>query len=270
MITTIIALRYNPDRKYFGGSTKYRNIDLCLQSLLFHTDIIKEIILVNHTPKCVVDDDPQIEYIRTVYGSQIKIINLNSEFEAFNKSWMLNVGIRHAHEEFFMMHDIDCIIDPALKDIFFKQLEVLRNQHAIHFELKGNYGQDWQKDIDWNKFQYPQSFTPIINQLTCYNSPSHIVCSLNKVLEIRGYNELFQDWGYEDYDFLLRLKRDGKIVVDNMGYHIHQVHNFSHNLQNHYNQCLIGLDHEIVNQQNWGDLNGPTRKQFNDLQMSSL
>ncbi len=245
MITAIITLRYDQNRTHYNQKHQWSYLENSLNSLIYNYPVIKEIIVINHT----LSEDPQIEFIKSQYRHFVKIINLTVQYNPFNRSWLNNIGIKESTQDFIMFHDIDCIASPRLREI--KSIN-----SVLHFMLVGNNCTD---DIhhDWTKFKF-QDFDSHACQLHNLWSTSCIICSKQLLIEMRGYNEKLEAWGYDDGEFMGRLQRKRIPITLEFDKALHQPHTEGNYKKTGENVQFINQQNDLVNFLTWGDKQGPS------------
>ena len=220
MITTVIPFIYNQNRKYYGKTKKYLNVELCFSSLQA-SSLIQEVIVVNQGPE---------NFLKRFEGGKVRVINVDYS-GPFNQSLLLNAGLKASSQPFFMRHDIDCILDPDFDTL----VQPYLGKDAVHQTLVGNlirdenvYGPKHQsflslqarnkkwfrfcKSLDWTKFDFQafmKAFTGAYPDLDVSYLSSHVICSTKLMEKIGGYDESFDGWGYQDTDLNSRLSRVG-------------------------------------------------------------
>jgi hypothetical protein len=194
------------------------NIELSLESLI-SSKLIEEVIIVNQGTK---------NFLQSYEGGKIKVLNVPYS-GPLNQSWLLNLGLKASTDEYFMRHDIDCILQPDFDEV------VHLGKAVIHQKLIGNIVQDenqygpkspsflplqernkkWFKfcrNLNWEKFSFQEfmdlflEYYPDIN--VDYLS-SHIICKAEYLKKIHGYDESFDGWGCQDTDLNNRLSLAG-------------------------------------------------------------
>lgn len=206
MISAVIPLRYDHRRQYYGSS----GFDAQKRSLeaLFSNKSIQEVIVVNHTTEPC---DPQIAYLKDTFPS-LKIIDLDGPWH-FNQSWLLNVGIRHMSQPFFLRVDIDCILQPNIDFVG------MSTKNFICCAVCNT-----SRYTDWTKFKYPDTFDNYLVKRPRNHGWSHVIVHRTTLMEIGGYDERYQVWGGEDTDLHQRLVAYG--LEPNYGayWFLHQDH----------------------------------------------
>lgn len=270
MITPIIPLRYNPNRKYYGNTDNLINIRHSIDSLLFHEEVVEKIIISNNTPKSISEDDIQLKYLYEIYGNnpRVKIIDLNGVECLFNRAWLLNVGIKNAETDLYMAYDIDCIVSPEFTEIISK---ISNDEFSRSCFVIQNYGFYERRNIDWLNFEYPQKFNEIIKDLAPRPGDGMLIAKVEYLHKMRGYCEEFQVWGGEDDDVIWRLKNMdiGRVKREEIKC-IHQPHNSyediyisdleKKHLENRFRVLERGLGtvaRNKINDERWGSETGP-------------
>jgi glycosyltransferase involved in cell wall biosynthesis len=196
------------------------------------------------------------------YGAKLLRIN---EAPVWSRSRGLNVGIRHANTKYLMTSDADIIYSPRYVEDCIAALRraPLSVVCAPMFDLPEDSTEvlvlaaDQFGDFDlerWKEKSSPRfgwSFHPSITLTfsTFYKS-------------IRGYDEFFELWGFEDEDLMLRFRCLGlqSQVLDSGSFYLHQSHpkfegvpGGKENSQIRRNKIHFRLMHSIVrNDRGWG------------------
>ena len=135
-----------------------------------------EIIIVDYDSK----DD--ITPILEKYALNcLNLIHLKcSVYPIFHLSHARNIGSKHANSEYCLFVDIDTVLDSAMIDFLYENLDSSRYFAAINSDIKRD----------------------IING-------GLIAAPLNTHHKICGFNEYLTGWGYEDIDYKQRLEKAG-------------------------------------------------------------
>lgn len=238
MISAICPLRYNPDRMYFGKTRPFLNVSIAIDCVLWH-EIVEQVIVVNHTPEYISCEDPQIDFIKERYRKdpRVVVIDLRHGDYKFNQSWLLNIGIRRATGRYFMRFDIDNIVEPRFSDVFRSMKDVIDNGGILHQDLHGRY----EDFINWFDFKYPNSFDDVIAKMRTvrnYGDTSPIICRMDLIQAIKGYDERMQVFGSQDNDVNLRLKMIGCHHIRGLKV-LHQPHTHKKKLMKKHEQHLV-------------------------------
>ena len=263
MLTCVIPLRYNEKRKYLGNNDIFEALDRSINSFLYQ-NVITEIIIVNNTPSYLCDNDEQLKYIIKKYNDKIKILNLNNINVLFNRSWLLNVGLRQMTNEYFLACDIDIILEPNFSNKFNSVQKYLKNNTVYSCSSFGYI----ENNINWKNFSYPDQYDKYKKKLSKRNGNGILICKKNILIEINGYNEKFQVWGYEDEDLINRLKKYKDIKFDLGYFHcLHQPHMTAGPAILNDKEIKAKIKNNEIyssknkhNNKNWGSLSGPIIK----------
>lgn len=267
MISAVCPLRYNPGRTYFGRTKPFLNIQLTIDCALMHK-IIKQIIVVSHTPLYISPIDPQVDFLKRHYAEdqRVVIIDLRHGDFRFNQSWLLNIGICRATQPYFMRFDIDNILEPRFQETVIKMKKVIDAGGVLHQDLHGRY----ESFVDWTKFKYPHSFYEIMGRMETvrdYVDTSSIICLMALITTIKGYDERMQVYGSQDNDINARLSMAGCHHVRGLKV-IHQPHTHKRKLMKRKEGGLVMLarglfryatenDIVVANNKEWGMLDRP-------------
>ena len=210
------------------------NLSLCLYSIRKQSHIPTEVIIA---------DDGSGEATKKVIDSARKdypvpLHHLWQEDKGHRMSRARNMGLRKAKEDYIIMLDGDIFIHrDYIKDVLShaKKKELVQGrlvnltkaettltikQRRVYLSLRGLFVAIGRTGIPWPALclRYSQ-----------YVSPDRVLGGLNgywkeDAVRINGYDERFEGWGYEDWDFAVRLKKAGvrlkRLRFGGIAYHL--------------------------------------------------
>jgi len=162
----------------------------------------------------------QVESLIEEHGwPRIRIVHTRSR-TAFNKSECLNLGVSLARGRFVFVLDADVILTDGFLE---KAIEAIGNGDPCFASVARVIESDPDTRPErWNpesailqrvfstKLTTPAGITATVEYRTTRNGtrtgPGLVVVSRRHFIAVQGFNSNLKGWGYEDYDFQLRLQ----------------------------------------------------------------
>lgn len=123
---------------------------------------------------------------------------LFSEFQPWNKSKALNFVIKNLQSEYCLVTDVDMIFHPDFTNTLEKNC--LYNK-ITYFQVGFLSERESKKDKSFEEYK--------IKFLTNHEATGISLFPVERLKEIRGFDEFFHFWGGEDTDIHIRLKNLG-------------------------------------------------------------
>ena len=207
---------------------KNRNIrtNICLQNLLDVTQKYSEMIDI-----MVVEELGNNNFMyKSKDNHKFKHIKVSMNSTSFNKSTLLNIGLKQATTKYVVTYDCDFLaynIDKMINTLYYYFNENNLLFRCSLYETNDVFDNNNKKI----RSQYdPYSYVWILNRY--------------KLLEINGFNTSFDGWGFEETDVMTRLLTSGNKLI-----HIFQnFFHLSHN-DNSRNKDNININRQLFKKQ---------------------
>ncbi|WP_204103715.1 MULTISPECIES: glycosyltransferase family 2 protein [Spirulina sp. CCY15215] len=162
----------------------------------------------------------------------------------FNKSRLINQGILHSHGEYLLISDADIIWNAATLTALLDRVKVQEKAIACVQNVKESnpHAEVLRRDRYTYKIEIENNIPSVkIVREENKNSENRPGCGLictrkSTLMTLGGYKEIFQGWGWEDRDLLMRGELLG-FEICWTGKVIHLSH--SDKVRNQNNDCSI-------------------------------
>ena len=160
----------------------------------------------------IVSEDASDDLFANETGAEVThlVANILKFSGIWNKSALLNEGLRRAQANYVVMSDCDFLYSDlrGLIETAFDNID--ESNYMFHFPLHETHQTQFiENGVVKNRGKfYPYSYVWVFNK--------------NRALEIGGFNEEFVGWGYEETDLIRRVLSNGSILgyLDNIrSYH---------------------------------------------------
>jgi predicted glycosyltransferase involved in capsule biosynthesis len=168
-------------------------------------ELIKQLVVIDFD----IEYSRKIDSFKEIDNDKDIVVDVKGE-KWFNKSFAINIGASLASLENIIICDADVLISR----------ETLEN---------------WARMIDLTQ----QIISPeyLLETLNSKRRSAPGICCLKKsaFLQVDGYSSRYIGWGFEDHDFIFRLKRNNfQVYLNGWGYHI--THDDFERTRNYYSQ----------------------------------
>lgn len=183
----------------------------------------------NPTPKCVLVDFGNIHPLQRYAKkySWLSVVRVDKNTELFHKTRAMNIGVKAAKTDYVCLTDVDQIFQPNFFGIV---LAELRNSSKVFVRCKtyfSTYLPPFPADtINWLKYR---KFLANVRRKQIKDPHGEGCChgvSKKWLISVRGHDEKYIGWGYEDKDLVLRASAAGynMVWVDNKTSMVHLPH----------------------------------------------
>lgn len=195
----IIHYRKDSEDRAFNLKTIYRFLEENVQ--------FKELIIINDNDKI----DPEMEFFKQKRTDLIPLWFHNDD--QFRKTYAFNVGCAHATGNVLCFYDVDVLIEP--KYLKLAQDKILSGEFDHVYPFTGRF-------MNVKKELFP-TFLPEFDFSVVKNSPEYTEVASNEspggcnliskeaFIKMKGYDNDFIGWGFEDTDFYERSKRSNRV-----------------------------------------------------------
>jgi glycosyltransferase involved in cell wall biosynthesis len=208
------------------------DISQCVASLI-STQLVNQIVVCDGgstDPSCVAA-------LHNLRHSRVEVLHL--PMSGFNKSWLINQGIQHINDEVLLISDADIIwnettIEQLLALVKTKPNTIASVQHVIESDPTA-------VSLRRDRYTYTihiaatetvveivpvQPQTSDVQELSQFSDRPGcgLICApKSTLLTLGGYKEVFQGWGWEDQDLLIRATVLG-MSIQTVGSVLHLSH----------------------------------------------
>ncbi|MEC4804624.1 MAG: glycosyltransferase [Jaaginema sp. PMC 1079.18] len=190
---------------------KNRPLMACVRSLLNLRQSIRKIIICDGG-----STQPEILNTLATFASNSSIQVIHYPITAFNKAVLINQGIRQAQAETLLISDADIVWNPTA---FIALIETIKSQPRSICHIENVVESDGKNQaLARQRYHYFIQSSSIINaekmviiqksKTSLKNRPGcGLVCARRETFwQLGGYKEIFQGWGWEDQDLLIRAE----------------------------------------------------------------
>jgi glycosyltransferase involved in cell wall biosynthesis len=204
---------------------------------------------------------------------------LDRPHEGFNKGWLINQGILASTADIILISDVDIIWN----EVAVSALVNAVSEHQKQIACVRSVVESVAQNVALTRSRYAYRINPSAFQLEIYHDFSQplerpgcgLLCARrSQLLELGGYREDFQGWGWEDQDLLIRAQLLGD-SIQTCGEVIHLSHDdrqrnaYSPNespqqsRDRNIQKCLarLAIGHF------WGDLIGEVMPRLNPIEI---
>lgn len=190
---------------------KNRPLMACVRSLLNLGEIVGKIIICDGG-----STQPEILNTLATFELNPAIQIIHYPVTAFNKATLINQGIRHAQAEILLISDADIVWNPTAFTALIQKIQS-HPQSICHIENvleSDNQNQALTRQRYSYSIQKSENTHPeiIVTIQTSKTSPKNrpgcgLVCARRETFwKLGGYKEIFEGWGWEDQDLLIRAE----------------------------------------------------------------
>lgn len=159
----------------------------------------------------------ELKYNFESYNGDIPMKVVRYDLKKWNRSLMNNVGIRHAKGDYIVISDSDMIFNKRFMSEISSRASkgVMVEGFSFYLSRAGHKILSKGKIDIYNDFKYiispssnPNKKSKIKSFGRYYKSPGGCQCLHRDIwYYIRGFDERYEGWGYEDYELLRRITR---------------------------------------------------------------
>jgi glycosyltransferase involved in cell wall biosynthesis len=139
----------------------------------------------------------------------------------FNKSRLLNYGLAHATVDVVLVSDADIIWSSETLETLYNQVvhqpDIICSVAEVRESDPGAIAlrrERYTYDIRYTPDQITLAIQPVLGNVSQQRPGCGLLCAHRSTLwRLGGYKELFQGWGWEDQDLLIRAQLAGIQVV---------------------------------------------------------
>jgi len=179
----------------FRGGGRLAQLLCCIATLKSQQDCAIEIIVVEQSWEPLLHDD-SIEGVRYFHARSVR------EGMAFNKSWALNVGARHARSDILVFHDGDMLAPTdyicAVREIMGRGYQAARIPRLVFHPS--------QRDSEVIQREFNLDAVNEVANVRQNCRGISLAVTRDAYWRIGGHDESFYGWGGEDDEILQRVK----------------------------------------------------------------
>ena len=217
-------------------------LKLVLDSVLAQTKMPDEIVIAED------GTDPKTKEVIESFKNKLKLKHVRHEDEGFRKSLILNKAVKEIKSDYIIQIDGDIIVHPKFIEDHIESAKVgyfVQGSRAMIAEEKSS------EILKTGQLKFNFLSSGISNRFNAVRSPSMaFIFKLHQsnpfhlkgcnfafwkadFININGYFNGFEGWGFEDYEFGARLLHAGikrtTIKLKAVGYHIFHSHPYNLN-----------------------------------------